>query len=111
MSFWALWVLGTFQSSHAAVKEFFHLTSHSVLRGQQTAIVTALAGTRGVWQMPGLRPCPLLLLPVSSLLPCTLLWALNSPHTAATAVTELPPSLEVELHMQATQKALPCGGR
>lgn len=94
MSFWALWVLGTFQSSHAAAKEFSNLTSHPVLRGQQAVVVTIPAGTRGVWQIPGRRLCPLLLLPVSSLLPCTLLWALNSPHTAATTVTELPPSPE-----------------
>lgn len=69
MSFWALWVLGTFQSSHAAAKEFSNLTGHPVLWGQQTVVVTVLAGTQGAWQMPGLRLCPLLLLPVSSLLP------------------------------------------
>lgn len=85
-------MLGTFQSSHAAAKEFSNLTGHPVLRGQQAVVVTVLAGTQGAWQMPGLRLCPLLLLPVSSPLPCTLLWALNSPHAAATAVTELPSS-------------------
>jgi len=66
-------VLGTFQSSHAAAKEFSSLTGRPVLRGRQAVIVTVPTGMQGVWQMSSLKLCPLLLLPLSSQLPC---WAL-----------------------------------
>lgn len=38
---WALWVLGTFQSSHAAAEGFSSFAGHPVLRGQQAAVVSA----------------------------------------------------------------------
>lgn len=79
-------------SSHMQLQELPNLTAHPVLQGQQQW--QCWLACKAVWQMPGLRLCPLLLLPMSSLLPCTLLWALNWPHGAATAVTELPPRPE-----------------
>lgn len=41
MSLWARWVLGTFQSSHAAAKGFSSFAGHPVLRGQQAVVVSA----------------------------------------------------------------------
>lgn len=57
-SFWALWLLGTFQSSHAAAGEFPNLAGPPALHGKQSQPPSWVAhGELGGCLARGCAPC------------------------------------------------------
>lgn len=109
LSFWALWVLSTFQSSHAAAKkEFCNLSSHPAPQGSRQARGQCCLARR---ERPGLRLCPLLLLPVSSLPPCNFVMGTQLASQGCYCSDRAATRSTAEVPMLATLKALPWGGR